>query len=59
MWIPLRQRAGGGRWYPEAQITTENGQTALRQDKEAARLPSHPQHHLWRLPWDTQRSNVS
>lgn len=32
----------GGLGVPEAQITTANGQTALRQDKEAARLPSTP-----------------
>lgn len=42
MWIPLRQRAGVSIVSSGGTNHSQNGQTALRQDKEKARLPSTP-----------------
>lgn len=59
VWVPLRQRAGGGgSRVPEAQITTENGQTALRQDKEAAGFPPTPAPSLAPSMGHTERQCV-
>lgn len=42
MWIPLRQRPGVGIESSGGTNHSQNGRTALRQDKGEARLPSTP-----------------